>query len=111
MLQSVTNLLSLNGRLGQILLVVLIALVLVGIAYAVYRFGFAGRIRAPSTARGRAPRLGVVDVFVLDGQRQLVIVRRDNIEHLLMIGGPNDLVVESQIMRTAGNGGRGVARA
>ena len=37
----------------------------------------------------------------LDGQRQLVIVRRDNVEHLLMIGGPNDVVVESQILRVA----------
>ena len=46
----------------------------------------------------------MVDVFSLDAQRQLVIVRRDNVEHLLMIGGPNDLVVEPQILRGAANG-------
>ena len=61
-------------------------------------------MRAPGASRGRAPRLGVVDVFGLDGQRQLVIVRRDNVEHLLMIGGPNDLVIEAQILRNASNG-------
>jgi hypothetical protein len=31
-----------------------------------------------------------------------VLIRRDNIEHLLMIGGPTDLVVEPNIVRAAG---------
>jgi flagellar protein FliO/FliZ len=35
----------------------------------------------------------------VDGRRRLVLVRRDNIEHLLMIGGPTDIVVESNIVR------------
>ncbi len=52
-------------------------------------------------ARGRQPRLGVVDAFSLDRQRQLVIVRRDNVEHLVLLGGPNDLLIESQILRGA----------
>ena len=52
--------------------------------------------------RGRGPRLGVVDTFPLDKDRQLVIVRRDNVEHLLMIGGTNDVVVETNIVRTIG---------
>ncbi|UDL96601.1 flagellar biosynthetic protein FliO [Lichenihabitans sp. PAMC28606] len=49
--------------------------------------------------RTRQPRLGVVDAFDLDRQRQLVLVRRDNVEHLLMIGGPNDIVIETSIVR------------
>src|ERR1700679_4021620 len=64
----------------------------------VYPLTFAHRLRVPG-GRTRQPRLGLVDAFSLDGQRQLVLVRRDNIEHLLMIGGPNDVVVESQIIR------------
>jgi hypothetical protein len=43
--------------------------------------------------------LGVVDAFDLDRQRQLVLVRRDNVEHLILIGGPNDLLVETAIIR------------
>jgi flagellar protein FliO/FliZ len=35
----------------------------------------------------------------VDGRRRLVLVRRDNIEHLLMIGGPTDIVVEPNIVR------------
>ena len=62
--------------------------------------GWSSRIglRVPG-GRTRQPRLGLVDAFSLDGQRQLVLVRRDNVEHLVMIGGPNDVLVESQINR------------
>jgi hypothetical protein len=64
----------------------------------VYRLVFAHRLRVPG-GRTRQPRLGLVDAFSLDGQRQLVLIRRDNVEHLVMIGGPNDVLVESQINR------------
>ena len=59
------------------------------------------RLSMTSQERGRArqPRLGVVDVYDLDRQRQLILLRRDNVEHLLLIGGPNDLVVETNIAR------------
>ncbi|MBV8661703.1 MAG: flagellar biosynthetic protein FliO, partial [Hyphomicrobiales bacterium] len=78
-------------------LVVAIALVVV----LVYRIAFGHRLRVPGGGRTRQPRLGLVDAFSLDGQRQLVLVRRDNVEHLIMIGGPNDVLVESQIVRAA----------
>lgn len=47
----------------------------------------------------RQQRLGVVDAFDLDRQRQLVLIRRDNVEHLVMIGGPNDVLLEAAIIR------------
>lgn len=50
--------------------------------------------------RTRQPRLGIVDIYDLDRQRQLVLLRRDNVEHLLLIGGPNDVLVESAIVRS-----------
>ena len=65
----------------------------------VYRLVFGHRLRVPGASRARQPRLGLVDAFSLDGQRQLVLVRRDNVEHLIMIGGPNDVLLESQIVR------------
>ncbi|WP_375459911.1 hypothetical protein [uncultured Enterovirga sp.] len=57
-----------------------------------------------SNERGRArqPRLGIVDVYDLDRQRQLILLRRDNVEHLLLVGGPNDVVVETNIVRVPG---------
>jgi hypothetical protein len=63
-----------------------------------------GRLSLPSQDRGRSrqPRLGIVDVYDLDRQRQLILLRRDNVEHLLLIGGPNDVVVETNLVRATG---------
>lgn len=59
---------------------------------------------------GRPQRLAVTDAFSLDRDgRKLVIVRRDNVEHLLLIGGPNDVLVESSIVRGERAGRRGPA--
>ena len=66
-------------------------------AWLVRRFA-ANRLGA-NTNRGRMPRLAVIDAAAVDGRRRLVLVRRDNIEHLLMIGGPTDIVVEANIVR------------
>jgi len=60
---------------------------------------FAGNRLGANTNRGRMPRLAVIDAAAVDGRRRLVLVRRDNIEHLLMIGGPTDIVVEPNIVR------------
>ena len=49
--------------------------------------------------RGRVPRLAILDVLPVDRRRRLVLVRRDNVEHLLLLGGPSDLVVEGAIQR------------
>src|SRR4051812_32924739 len=57
---------------------------------------------AGERSRTRQPRLGIVDVYDLDRQRQLILLRRDNVEHLLLVGGPNDVVVETNIVRVAG---------
>ncbi|MDB5511306.1 MAG: hypothetical protein JWR08_789, partial [Enterovirga sp.] len=57
---------------------------------------------ANERGRARQPRLGIVDVYDLDRQRQLILLRRDNVEHLLLVGGPNDVVVETNIVRGSG---------
>ena len=70
---------------------------ILGAAWVVRRFG-SGRLGS-SSARGRQPRLGVIDYASVDARRRLILVRRDNVEHLLMIGGPTDVVVEANIVR------------
>jgi hypothetical protein len=79
----------------------LVVLALIGLtAWVVRRFGAA---RLGGNARGgRQPRLAVIDAASVDGRRRLVLIRRDNIEHLLMIGGPSDIVIEPNIVRAAG---------
>jgi hypothetical protein len=77
----------------------LIVLGLIGAAaWAVRRFGSA---RLGGTVRGRQPRLAVIEFATVDARRRLLLVRRDNVEHLVMIGGPSDVVVESNIVRAA----------
>jgi flagellar protein FliO/FliZ len=76
----------------------LAVLALIGVAAWLVR-RFAGNRLGANTNRGRMPRLAVIDAAAVDGRRRLVLVRRDNIEHLLMIGGPTDIVVESNIVR------------
>ena len=84
----------------------LVVLALIGLtAWLVRRFG---SNRLGGAARGRQPRLAVIDAATVDGRRRLVLIRRDNVEHLLMIGGPTDVVVEPNIVRAVG--AREVAR-
>ena len=47
--------------------------------------------------RNRKTRLAVMDATAVDSHRRLVLVRRDDIEHLILIGGPTDVVVERDI--------------
>lgn len=73
-------------------------LALIGVAAWLVR-RFAGNRLGTNANRGRMPRLAVIDAAAVDGRRRLVLVRRDNVEHLLMIGGPTDIVVEPNIVR------------
>lgn len=78
--------------------VILVLLVLLGLFVRQIQ---GGRLRMKGQGGGRArqPRLGIVDTHDLDRQRQLVLIRRDNVEHLIMIGGASDVVVETNIVR------------
>ena len=85
---------------------------LIGVtAWAVRRLG-SGRL-GTNGVRGRQPRIAVIDHASVDGRRRLILVRRDNVEHLLMVGGPSDVVVEANIVRatSAAAGARGPAIA
>lgn len=43
------------------------------------------------------PRIGVMEYASVDGRRRLILVRRDDVEHLIMTGGPVDVVIETGI--------------
>jgi flagellar protein FliO/FliZ len=80
-----------------ITLIVILALVVV-VFWLVRRYAGA---RFGGIARGRVPRLAIVDAMAIDRRRRLVLVRRDNAEHLILIGGPSDLLVEGPIRRVS----------
>jgi flagellar protein FliO/FliZ len=54
-------------------------------------------------ARERPPRrVAVIDAAAVDRRRSVVLIRRDNVEHLMMIGGPTDVLIEPNIIRATG---------
>src|SRR4029077_926598 len=89
-----------EGYAFKILFAFIVVFGLLALALWLVRPLCGGRL-GNSTTRGRQPRLAVIDAASVDGRRKLVLVRRDNIEHLVMIGGPSDLVIEPNIVRAA----------
>lgn len=73
----------------------LLLLVLVLLAIRVIRSLTSGTFIAGG--RNRRARLAVMDATPVDSRRRLVLVRRDDVEHLILIGGPTDVVVERDI--------------
>lgn len=76
--------------------VFVIALIAIG-AWVLKGMMAKGNNKTGSFLRGRERRLGVVEASNVDGRRKLILVRRDNVEHLIMTGGPVDVLVESGI--------------
>ncbi|WP_158541531.1 flagellar biosynthetic protein FliO [Pelagibacterium lacus] len=83
-----------GGETNVITVAVALAIVLVLIVLAIWLVKFVGDATS-GVGRGRNRRLLVIDSIPIDNKRQAVIIRRDETEHLIVIGGPNDLVVES----------------
>lgn len=47
--------------------------------------------------RGQNKRLGIVEVAALDTKRRLVLIKRDDVEHLIILGHDGETVVETGI--------------
>ncbi len=90
-----------EGQSGlKVVLFVIVVLGLLALAFWLLRRVGGGRLGSDAT-RGRQLRLAVIDQATVDSRRRLVLIRRDNVEHLLIIGGPSDVVVEQNIVRAA----------
>jgi hypothetical protein len=74
-------------------------LAVAGAGFYFYAKGRGGDLPGIFTPRIR--RLGFIERAYLDGGRKLLLVRRDDVEHLILIGGPIDLVVETGIQAEA----------
>ncbi len=69
-----------------------IAIVVVIILLVILSRMIGGRIRGR-----KGSRLGVAEIRAIDKTRTLLLVRRDDVEHLIMIGGGQSLVIEQGI--------------
>ena len=74
---------------------ILVITLIAAIAWVVRRFGLAGRL---SAVAGRpARRLKVVEYMALDPKTRMVLVQRDEIQHLVLLGANGPVVVERGI--------------
>ena len=72
--------------------IVVLALVAAGVGFYLYQRKGNGDTARLFSQRSR--RLAYVERTALEGGRKLLLVRRDDVEHLILIGGPIDLIVE-----------------
>lgn len=78
-----------------LLLFLAVALVAGGLAARSYLTGepISGYFFRPRPEK----RLGVVEQASVDNRRRLLLIKRDGVEHLIMTGGPVDIVIETGI--------------
>ena len=88
---------SLLGGSGDTLITSALALgvVIVLIVLGLWALKFA--MKAGTAMRPQGRRVQIVEQVQVDAKRQLLVIRRDNVEHLLMTGGPQDVVIETGI--------------
>ncbi|MCK5545761.1 MAG: FliO/MopB family protein [Rhodospirillaceae bacterium] len=65
------------------------------LALVAKRYG-PGMARTAMT-KGRKKRLNIVEVMAIDGKRRAVIFRRDDVEHLVILGTNSETVIETGI--------------
>jgi hypothetical protein len=75
------------GALILLLVILVVVRIVRGLTFGTFVAG----------GRNRKTRLAVMDAAAVDSHRRLVLVRRDDVEHLILIGGPTDVVVEQNI--------------
>ena len=73
-----------------VLAMAVVILLIAACAWLAKRFGLGGRFAATAGRR----RLAIVEVLPLDARRRLVLLKRDNIEHLVLLGPGSDIVIE-----------------
>ncbi len=72
---------------------------IMGLAWLLKRFGVGD---GATNTLGRKRRLSTVESSSIDARHRLVLVRRDDVEHLVLVGPSNSLVVEHGIKEAAG---------
>lgn len=89
--------LSLGSAVMQSLLALAFVIaLLVAFAYAIKKFGLIARVTVDQEGEQKK-RLNIVEILPVDAKRRLVLIRRDDKEHLIMLGAERDLLIEQNI--------------
>ena len=77
---------------------ILIVIALLGLGFWLLRGYLSGNPVAEAIFGAKAEkRIGVGEIVTIDGRRKLMLIYRDGVEHLVMTGGPIDVVIEQNI--------------
>lgn len=76
---------------------VLVLALMGGLSIILKKMGLAG----PVLNAGDKRRLKIVEILPLDARRKAVLLRRDGTEHLVILGGNGETVVETNIQSDA----------
>lgn len=98
MMQYIENLVGIeNAPMASYIAMAVTALIVILILWLIIRL--IRRPRFASSRRNKQARLAITDAATVDSKRRLVLLRRDDVEHLIMIGGPTDIIIETDIRR------------
>ena len=69
---------------------------LLAFAYGAKKLGFIARVTVDPDGEQKK-RLNIVEILPVDAKRRLILIRRDDKEHLIMLGAERDLLIEQNI--------------
>lgn len=75
----------------------LFAIALIALIIWTFKVFFGRSSSSGGFLKPRERRLAVIEMATIDTHRKLVLLRRDDVEHLMVIGGPVDMVIENGI--------------
>lgn len=85
-----------------ICLLFVIALIL-GLALIVKKFALPQNARSPLFGKSKKARLQVIETLAIDHKSRLVLLRRDDVEHLIIVGPTHETLIESGIKNSPGS--------
>jgi len=84
------------GNYLRFVFALLFVLALIGaLSILVRRYGFG--MSPPQMRKGQDRRLGLVEILPIDTKRRAVLIRRDAVEHLVILGPESETVIETGI--------------
>jgi flagellar protein FliO/FliZ len=86
---------ELDSYLRFLLALVFVLALIALVSWLVRRFGLTGATAAPRSKAGR--RLGIVEILPVDAKRRLILLKRDGVEHLVLLGSSSETLIESRI--------------
>ena len=69
---------------------------LLAFAYGAKKLGFIARVTIDQKGKQKK-RLNIVEILPVHAKRRLMLIRRDDKEHLIMLGAERDLLIEQNI--------------